>query len=164
MPGSKPPDTFQPQVRYRAQARWRSCPHRPGAARGVRPTITPRASSSGRSKHQTELGHSPRRHKWERPHQRFCLPTGCWEPGCSRQPCHGPAHTCLRQHPASPACQPRWGLLSVSAIWLTWDAADITKAPLPKPESWGLASAEQRCRKEVLPIFGSPSACPLRHH
>lgn len=32
-------------------------------------TLTPRASSSGRNRHRTLLGHSPRRHNEEQPHQ-----------------------------------------------------------------------------------------------
>lgn len=45
--------------------------HGPGMKRMALPTLTPQASSSGQNRHQTSPGHSPRRHKEGRPHQRL---------------------------------------------------------------------------------------------
>ena len=49
-------------------------PRHPGMQAGRPHMVTPRASSSGRSRHQTWLGRTPRRHKQERPHQGSRLP------------------------------------------------------------------------------------------
>lgn len=46
-------------------------PRSPGMKWMAPPTLTPRASASGRNRHRTLLGRSPRRHKEEQPHQRL---------------------------------------------------------------------------------------------
>ena len=71
------------------EAPWaRPPPCHPGMQAGRPHMVTPQASSSGQSRHRTWLGHTPRRHKQEWPHQGSHLSPAQREPlRAVQQPC-----------------------------------------------------------------------------
>lgn len=95
--------------------RARPPPRLPGMQAGRPHMVTPRASSSGQSRHRTWLGRTPRRHKQEWPHQGSHLSPAQREPlRAVQQPCcprailsHWQPSSPLRPAALARPCRPR---------------------------------------------------------